>query len=237
MTTELNNHQDQNNQNNQDQKDKKNEKDEAVTLSKKDYEKLLDHIDGLEERLLKPQKGKKERDEVDELADEGRQRRGKKGKEDEEEIDLNDLDNKDLARLIVGEVNTWLVQPLLVNLHRMDVELQIERLMQKPEYKDFWDYGDEIYAIAKENPKLPLSKVYKLAKEEFEQSGKRKPAKRNDDEETPEETARRLRRGSHDRKTTDSEKPGGSKKAFDEKGLSVKDAASRAWDEVVERRK
>jgi hypothetical protein len=219
------------------EKEQQDKATEEVKLSQVDYDKLLDHIDDLEGKVIKSA-GKEKKADVDDLAEEGR-RRPTQSTEKQEPLDLESLTNADLARLVIGEIQTNMVQPLLVTIHRMDLEHQIEKLTSKDEYKDFWDYKDEIYELAKDNPKLPLEKVYKLAKENFETAGKRKPTAKNkddDDTETPEEAARRLRRTGGNKGSTHSEKPGPSKKTTTEGPMSARDAATRAWDEVFDRK-
>jgi uncharacterized coiled-coil protein SlyX len=92
--------------------------------------------------------------------------------EDEDEDALNDLDNKQLVKLVLGEVGKVLDKKLEgvgtkidATANRLD-EAEVKRQVVELGAKDFFEWGDEISSLAKDNPGLNVKQLYRLARDE-----------------------------------------------------------------------
>jgi hypothetical protein len=167
-----------------------------ITLTPEQYAGLLDKIEALEE------KQSRRTFTLDELAEEGNIRPLKRKEEVEEkakvrqDVDLDQMTNKQLVDYIF-EVVDEAAKPIFSQIQQVDAKIETLRVLREieklekdpvtlnkedpnnPEKKisDFWDYKDEIYKVASENPGLSLKQVYKLVKGDSKASPDKKEGK------------------------------------------------------------
>ena len=212
-------------QENQDQKNQDQDQDqEPVVLDPKTYQALLEHLDDLEGQVKEKGSSSNNLDDLDSLADEAR---GSKQQQQEEEVDFDGMSRKDFLQYTLKQLSEEVVSPLAVAIEEVKLSQEIDQLTRDEKYADFWDHKDEIYKIAKDNPRLSLKKVYKLAKSEAED-------KKTSDSETKTKSRKGLLRHLPD--STFGERPSGQAESTTEKSepATLKEAASRAFDEIME---
>jgi len=218
--------QQQQNQQDQDQRQQQQQQQdqqtEQIVLDPETYQALLDRLDELEGLVNKS--GDLEDDDLDDV--DSLAREAQRGTQrDEPEINLDEMSRKDFLQFTLQQISEGVVTPLAVAVEELKLSQEIDRLTRRKGYEDFWDYKDEIYRIAKDNPKLSLEKVYKLAKAEAEEKQTNLPAKKGTSRE-------RLLRHLPNL----GERPSGQTGSATEKSepKSLREAAERAFDEVIQ---
>ena len=192
----------------------------VVTLSEVQYAALLDRVAELESV---PFSRAKEVYNIDELAEEGRGK-GKGVKEEEEEVDWEDLSNKELVGKVVGVLNQTGLK-LQTQIETLKVLREIDKAER--DHDDFWEYEKKVREISMENPALSIEDAYQLAKT-------KSPVKKKEGEKEKEKGER----------TTKTEKLLNLPSRGDSLGVvssstkgseikTLKEAANKAWDEVV----
>ncbi|MCL6441693.1 MAG: hypothetical protein K6T27_09410, partial [Thermoleophilum sp.] len=201
---------------------------QEVTLSAEQYAALLDRLAELEEvALSKAKEAKKETYDVDELAKLGKAVQTREAPR-EEEVDLEQLSNKELVNYVLSLGQQTISQQLLAletKLETLRVQREIDKCEQK--YKDFWDYEEDIKKIAVENPSLSIEQAYRLAKSLKEEKGENLRA--------PEAKPRTQVLFNLPPRPPMGEKPGrvAPKSTQAAEIKTLKDAAAKAWEEVV----
>ena len=202
-----------------------NQQEETVTLDSQTYKALLDQLEYLESKI--EDKNNTEPDDLDSLVDEVK--RPVQSQDQQHEINLEDLSRQELVQYTIQQISEGVITPLAVTLEEIKINQEIDRLTRNEKYKDFWDYKDEIYRIAKENPSLSLKRVYHLAKAEKEeqnrqnqQSGGGKQYKNLLKHLPPVRTFGERPSGTP--RSTTKEKP----------PESLKDAAEKAFDDIMQ---
>ena len=206
----------------QEQKEQETQSEEVVTLSPEQYAALLDRIDEAET------KSKTKVLSLDELAEEvkSKPREERRGAEPPKPAkDLNEMTNQELVDYIfqVADASiTPALQDLSTKIETVKVLNEIDKLTSKEEFKDFWDYKEEIYKRASENPQLSLEDAYYLA------TGKAKPKKGT----TTDKKATLL---TLPPRPVLGERPGHTKAVTTDKetGKTVRSAAIKAWKETM----
>jgi hypothetical protein len=214
-------------------KDKGDESKE-VSIPEETYTSLMDRIAELEDAVESKKKVEEKRIyNIDELAEEGQRR--KVASRELEEVDWDKLSNKEM----VGKLGE------MINKGAMDIRTEIETLKVLREidhcagkYEDFWEYEEDIRAIAAENPSLSIEKAYRLAKVEKGDRGKGREKTKEGEEELEERKGERTRTKTERLlnlpKVFGGERPGLAKSTTTaSRVISLKDAADRAWDEVA----
>lgn len=199
---------------------------QKVELDAEQYNALLDRLAELESLAYKKELASRPVS-LEDLAEEGKRWAPKEGEEEEVPTakDLDELSNKELVEYIMKEVNRA-GQQLLTEVQTLKVLREIDKCEAK--YEDFWDYKDLIQEIAIQNPSLSIEQAYKLAKVSSEEKAKAKQEK----SEAKEPLSQKLLKLPP--RVAPGEKPGvapGSTRSSEIKTL--KDAALKAWDEVV----
>lgn len=146
---------------------------EKIELDAETYGALLDKLEELEGEL----KGKgKTGDPVKDLAAEAR---GEGGEKKEDKVDLDSLSQAQLADYIMKGVGQRVVEPLLVQVQAVQLELEIDRLTRDEQYADiFNEHQDRVFELAGENPKLSLKQACDLALKEA--GGEKKGSDKSD---------------------------------------------------------
>lgn len=196
---------------------KDGEERELITLTKEQYEALLDRVAELEDASLKATRSTYS---LDELAEEAK--RPSKIEEEEEGVDWDEISGKELVKKVTEVVNQ-LGMRLQTEVEVLKVQREIDKCEAK--YPDFWEYEEDIRRIAVENPSLSIEKAYKLAKAEKE-GGKGEKEKEVAKTKTEKLLNLPPRSGG--------EKPGvvsSSTKASEVKTL--REAALKAWEDTV----
>lgn len=148
---------------------------------------------------------------------------------EEEEEALNDLDNNQLVKLILGEVGKVLdekvgkigekVDQTNSRLSTAEIKQQIIDLNAK----DFFDWKDEMSALAKENPSLTPKQLYSLV--------------RTDNPDKAAELDEKYRDKSDDdkgKKFLGLMPTSGATMDADDEKLTAKEAGERAWEDIVD---
>lgn len=204
----------------------KQENKQVVELDTDTYDSLLERLAELEEMATKPKHEPKST--IDELADEGTSH-----SERESQLtlptDIDDLNNTQLVTYLVDTINSQAGERLNrieVALETMRVAREIDKVENK--YEDFWTYGEKIKEIALANPALTIERAYHLAKAEMP---KQKPTGDQSKQREPTRTERLLKLPAR----TYGEKPSIATSSTSEmnRGMSLKSAAERAWEENV----
>lgn len=204
---------------------------ESVTLSKEQYEAVLDHIATLESKVLNatPQ-GKRDIQTLDSLVNEGDG--APRGGAPAEGVKLEDMSPDQVMNHIFQTIHKQFVEPLEIKVETLRLMNEIDKVANKPGNEDFWDYADQVKEIALRHPGLSIQRAYNLAKSE----GKRGPStpgepgilKKNDLLFTLPKRPGSVQGGG-------GEKPGGvprgTTRSSDE--LSRRDAASEAFDRIT----
>ncbi|MCW7076430.1 MAG: hypothetical protein OCU18_03950 [Candidatus Syntrophoarchaeum sp.] len=132
-----------------------------VEIPEDSFNALLDKLDLLESASLE------KRNDVDALAEEAEL---VDERETDDSVDYESMTRAELVNVIkqavVEDVRDTYIKPLAIKQDAQRISIEIDRIMRKPGYEDFLDYSDEILATAKENPNLPLEKIYKLVKDD-----------------------------------------------------------------------
>lgn len=163
------------------------------------------------------------------------------GDDDGEDVDVNSLDNQGFQKFLMKEIGGLLDERLGQFGQKLDGtvtefrngKLREEYAKIKEDHPDFDDWGDEMKALAKENPGLSLMRLYTLARSENDAKAKEldvKYAKKADGEKAKEDQTLTLFGGFRPSigKTPDGE----SRKA---EKLTPEAAGQKAWDETVAR--
>lgn len=199
--------------------------DDKIELDAHTYEALLNRLSYLEEQS-KSGGGESDDDDddVDKLAKRGKQTYGGDGGEDGPP-DLEKMTQAELAGYLEQGLTERYIQPVLQKLYQIDYQMQIDRLTQREEFKDFHDYDKEILGILKKNPQMGLEDAYYLAKKRS--GGKDKERETGRDENL-------LRHLPPPKRRPAGEKPGAPSSATRENTseMSTRDAADKAFDEV-----
>ena len=138
---------------------------EQVTIDAKTYQALLDYLGDLEGQI-KEKDDSSNFDDLDALASEGQKDSQQQQGQQQQEINFDEMSRKEFLQFTLQQLSEEVISPMAVALEEVKLNQEIDKLTRKEEYKDFWDYKDGIYKIAKDNPRLSLKKVYKLAKSE-----------------------------------------------------------------------
>jgi hypothetical protein len=199
-----------------------------VELNAEQYTALLDRLAELETLVAKATPARQEVTDIDQLA-----REAKVKPVEEEELpkapeDLDQMSNKELADYILSQVNQA-GQQLMTEVMTLKVLREIDKCESK--YEDFWDYQEEVQRIATQNPSLNIEQAYKLAKVSKEEQAKTKQKEKSEAKASEPLTQKLLKLPP---RPTPGEKSGvapGSTKPGEFK--TVRDAALKAWEEVV----
>jgi len=209
----------------------KPEAEKLVTLKPEQYDALLDHIAELEAANAQPKKEKVT--DLDALAEEGKPAKRKEREAPEAtQADLDNMSNAELANFILqkgDEVFGGKLSDIAVAVETLKVMREIDKAETK--YDDFWQYEGRIKDIGSKNPGLSIEQAYRLAKSEKGEKATEK-TKKGEEEEVPATRTEKLLKLPP---RTSGEKPGlapGASKET-EKVKTLKDAAHRAWDDVV----
>lgn len=166
--------------------------------------------------------------------------RGPEKKDDtpsDDDVDLETMDRKTYTTWLMGQIKGVLqneVKPLNDRFSQLDEKIDghtlgtmVERFVNDPKspHPDFYEWKDEMRALVKENPTLTPARLYTLARtenrakaEKLDQKyGLNKPEKRNGADNIPLSLFPR----------------GGSATKSGTGKMSPKDAAEKAWNEVM----
>lgn len=208
-----------------------NKEEELVSLTKEQYDALLERVSELEGS--KEEEGKKDTYTLDELAEEGKKtkRTGRRVDQQIEDLDWDNMSNKEIFGKLVDAVNAA-GRELQTEIETLKVMREIDKAEVK--YKDFWKFEKDVRRIAMENPSLSIEKAYKLAKVEKGESEETEKEEKGEKEDKVMKTKTEKLLNLPPRGAPIGEKPGvasTSTKASEIKTL--REATSRAWDEVV----
>lgn len=200
-----------------------------VELDPETYAALLDRIAELEDvSSTKESKSKGNRSIVDELADEGKE--GSQIPQITPPDNLDEMSNTQLVNFIVDVLNKQ-AGPRLENMEVKYETLRVLREIDKAEskYDDFWRYENKIREISMANPALSIERAYHLAKAE------NPPPPKVEGEETAKDRKTRTEKLLNLPGRALGEKPSVAVSSTAEvsKNTTLKDASSRAWDEIV----
>jgi len=210
----------------------------VVNLSEEQYGQLLDRIAELEE-LSSTAKSRvsKEVYDIDELAEEGKRERREKGKEEEEakQLTSEEIDNMSNTQLVnfIFQQGDQRIGDMNVKVETLRVLREIDKAEDK--YPDFWKHEKEVRQMAIENPSLSIDKVYKLVKlEKGEEIPKGEKKKEGEEEEATAKVTRTEKILRLSPRGSIGEKPGvASRSTKGSEIKTLKEASSRAWDEIV----
>lgn len=212
-----------------------------VVLDRDTYEALMDRIADLENAALaKPRVVN-----LDDLVDEVKPAKPARREEAVSEpgvvrlpANIEDMSNAQLVQYIMetggGQIREEM-QDMRVAIQTVSLVQEIDKCERK--HDDFWDYEPEVRKLAMENPSLSIEQAYKLAKAN---KGDARPSKKDgDDDDTrkPSMTEKILNLPPR-RNIQSGEKPGSgvapnSTKEREDSIRTTRDAASKAWDDVV----
>lgn len=199
----------------------------VVELDTDTYDSLLDRLSELEEMATKQQP--EPRSTVDQLADEGRNYQQQQTSEITLPTDLDEMSNTQLVQYLVETINAQAGRRLEQTEEQIQT-IKVAREIDKAEakYKDFWTYGNKIKEIALANPALSIERAYHLAKAEMP---KQPPTDDQSQRREPTRTEKLLKLPAR----TYGEKPSiaASSMTDTNRGMSLKSAAERAWEETV----
>jgi hypothetical protein len=207
-----------------------NQQNQKVELDTETYQALLDKLTDLEDQVKSKERSNEDEDEVSRLA---REAQRKQGQEERQPIDYDGLSNKQLVEAIGQGVEETVLVPLLTRIEEVELRMEIKDLLSETDekgnklYGNFWDYKDEIYEIAKDNPKLSLKRCYQLAR-----SGKSEQSKTEKREKgSGEDRLRHL-----PKVPIIGEKPGGpsSSSMSEEEPQTRKEALGKVYDQLFE---
>lgn len=192
------------------------QKENQVTMSKEDYEQLLNNIANLTNQVSTlTETSEKERN--DREADRQRQEADRQ-RQNRQPIDLDNLSRQDFGNLILAEVHKMIERN---NSEKIDPLAQIvvstvvneEVADARRQYDDFDEFKDEILEIAGKNSSLSIKEAYHLAKSNNPKKAAEVAEKRNRQKEQP----------------TGGEKPGPSSGTFQPGGkMSLEEAVAQA---------
>ncbi|RLG40665.1 MAG: hypothetical protein DRN78_05220 [Thermoproteota archaeon] len=157
----------------QEQKGQGQEEQQKVELDVETYTALLDRLEELEQAVEKGTPKGKGKSSVDDLLDELDDPDEPSGQKDEP-VDLDSMSRAEFLQFTLQQISEGVISPLAVAVEEMRLDREIDKLTRDEKYQDFWDYKDEIYQIAKDNPKLSLKKAYLIAKQEASEKAKGK---------------------------------------------------------------
>lgn len=136
-----------------------------VVLTPQQYAEMVDYIAAVEAKLMHAETTPKT-DPLDDILKRTSRR------ESEDQVDLDEMSNTQLAKFILGEIDSKAVN-IQTELETIKVLREIDKCEAK--FPDFHDYVDRVYQLGRENPTLSIEKAYKLAKQEAgEDKGKSK---------------------------------------------------------------
>jgi hypothetical protein len=200
----------------------------VITLDPQTYQALLDQLDYLESKVQGKEKDPDDLDDLDSLVDEVKRTQSPAQNQSSQEPNLEDLSRQELVQYTIQQISEGIVTPLAVALEEIKINQEIDRLTRDEKYKDFWDYKDEIYRIARENPGLSLKRVYHLAKAEKEEQQKQETQR-------PKGRSREALLRHLPPVNTFGERPSGTPRGAteEEEPRSLREAAEKAFDEVM----
>ena len=147
-----------------------------VELSGAQYEAILDHIAALETKLMDTGTGKKEVATLDELIEEGQGGQPKAPPQGARGKPIEEMAPQEVLNMIAGMIHQNYIAPLETKVETLRIMQEIDKVAAKAGNEDFWDYAQEVKAIAIKNPTLSIQQAYRLAKTE----GTRKPKAEGD---------------------------------------------------------
>lgn len=157
--------------------------------------------------------------------------------DDDKNVDVDKLSNKEFMALLMKNVGGLLdekvggvtkkVDGVMQGVRNKDLTEQFEKLSGK--HKDFKEWGDEMNALAKENPTLSLKRLYTLAREENPDKTKTLDEKYADKKDDTKDEGLSLFGGF--RPTTKTSGADGKDGKKDK--VTIDQALDKAWEEAV----
>lgn len=200
---------------------------EVVTLPQETYSALLDQLAELEAAATGTPKSSPS---VDQLVEEALQSSKKQQGPEVTPEAIQQMNNLQLAQFIVDTISEQggaRIAKLETAIESLKVLTEINQTEKK--HEDFWQFEKDVRRIAMRNPTLSIEDAYRLAKAEKGEQPK------GQGEEGPKPKSR-TETILHLPPRVPGERPSGvtpSSTAVESKGLSIREAALKAWDEVV----
>lgn len=196
-----------------------------VTLTKDQYNALMDRIGDLEALATAPKANDNEDDDaLDFLTNEGKKGINKQDQEQQQQqVNVDEMSNTQLLSYAMNGFNQLFAKQ---NQAIESLTLQIEINDVKANNKDFDLYQKEVFNLAAKDPNMSILQAYKLAKVEDPDRAERSQKGEAGKTTVTEKLLRLPPRG---------EKPGiapGST-TKDARALTIKEAASKAYEEVT----
>lgn len=139
---------------------------QGVTLTAEQYNAVLDHIASLESKILSQPQGKSEVRDLDSLIQEA-EGPGRKGAQQvNQNVSLEDMTPQQVMDHLFASIHQQFIQPLETKVETLRIMNEIDKVASKPGNEDFWDYAQDVKAIAIRNPTLSIQQAYRLAKTE-----------------------------------------------------------------------
>lgn len=151
---------------------------DTVTLSKEEYAEMvgkMNQMQGAIQEFLEKETEKGQKEEQEREAQRQRAEAAQRGPQK----DLDLMTNKELAMVILTEVESRMGRPLLQMVSTLavkDEKRDLEKYCEK-NGENFEEYEEEIFKIATEKPTLSLMEAYKLAKSGRAPKAKEEPKK------------------------------------------------------------
>lgn len=144
--------------------------------------------------------------------------------------DLEEMTMSELAQYIFEVVQREVAYPLMQKVEVLRVNQEVDKCEKK--YPDFWDYRQEIWQIASNNPSLSIEQAYLLAKSQ----NPKQTAPRPDTSNATSVTSLNAKKVASEQPKPSAvgDKPGVSGAAMRRSNVkSLREAAAMAWNEIM----
>lgn len=214
------------------------QEEQKVELTQTQYDTLMEQLDRLEELEEKVAergvRGESEVYDLDTLAKEGLRTEEEDKPSQMPKID-EETDPQEVIKWMFNEIKNNMINPVIQMVLQERIERQIDR--ESDRHEDFWKYGKEIKALMIENPKMPVSRAYTLAKAENPHKAEKREGEKGKEKEEEGEAlpkSREVLRTLPPRKKTPSgEKPSAtSQRALEDAPKTIREAIEKAYDDA-----